>query len=1056
MNVFYVRPSNNGYYGIPEALGAGVRLRTSFFRSTQFPLSYPLPKRLDRDMQGWFGLQAYDLLVLAGIDPEVLAPKEMRDIIAFVEHGGGLLLVGGEESGRRRVGTWTPLEPVLPARFGFADDLAVEAAPVVREPDPLTDGLAVGGRVQAMHAIDPLPDARVLLEAGGQPLLLTATRGRGRVAFLNAWPQAARTAEGLFFTDRAFPLLLRRCCAWLAGRPLPVEAVPDTPAPAGLVVDFPDGAGAYAPGMALQAVVTGGAPRAARVLDPRGQAVHAWTEPGETLAWTVGDLAAGDYTLQVEAADPAGGPPVQAARGFAVVDPPDREDFFPFVTETFVEHGALTVSDDDVRRQIDDVRAHGFNVVTLGGVTCAAPPTETERVRRAGERYAQAAGLWLATHGNLVPDFSRDAPPAECVRDAEAFDRALRERVAPLLAAGQRAPRLFQMEILDEPLVTPASVCRCPRCLADFQARFGYPMPAWEATCAPGREGERTDLLAFVSDTWAEIFRRCYDFKVASGACFDAHHTFCQLTFGSFVSRYYWRDGFTWLPYCDRFDWDVYPYIYIHWRGHAELRCPNIRYHFAGHRALARFHGKPMGHWLDLSDRNVPHGNPPVRASSELLYTALGQDAKLVRTFYNLTFGRNNGARTERWDDLGAELTKIGRYAAVLTRAHRPPARLAMVFPATDWALRHHTGPGDLPPGIPASDFPLKFDDAPVDDWFPFAGPQYNAYELLLQAFGAADLLPEAMAALPAELGRHRALALWGARYLSAACAAALADFVRAGGLLLCDGVPALDERGRPLSGLAELFGGDVQPLCDELGAARQAVGRGATLLFTRPVNRAYSDAAVAGDMRMRRALEGAVRDFLAGHGVEPPVRSSNGEFEVDLLAGEECFFLVAVNHNVVDDAADVELLDPPSRVGWAVDMASGLELPLEDGRLRLALGERRGIVIGCYPERPVRTAVRVTAQQGRTIACEARLLTAAGLPAAGNHPLELLVRDPAGEVRARYGGRRATTGGVYRRTFTLAVNELPGAWEVEVRDPLTRTVARAGFTSDGDTVRPV
>jgi len=1140
MNIFYIRPSNNGYYGIPEALEGrqgGVRLRTSLFRSTQFPLTYPLPGRLDRDMQGWFGLQAYDMLILAGLDPEVLSPKEMRDIIAYVEHGGGLLVIGGQVSGEGRIGTWEPLESVLPVTMRFDPDITVDAPPEPDAPHWITAGVpALAGRVQTMHAVALREDSLVLLRVGGQPLLAAGTRGKGRVLFLNTYPQAAQTADGLFFTDRWYGDLLRRCGAWLAKedgeagftglevpetvdaggtltlsvkgnagtarvfallkqddlllatdeQPLPATCalpVPDDAVlpdklgltlelrdgervldvcattvrvrpPVSLTIDIPDGAETYAPGMPFSALIALDKPATdvhavqARVIDPRGALVQAWDDlPGDLLEWTVGDLASGEYTLQAEAVDETGKVLRRVARAFAIVDPLDNEQFFPFGTEAFAAAGTLTTSEADLRRMIDDVAAHGFNVVTLGDVLDKTPLTNAARIRRAGERYAQALGLRLNTHGNIVPSFSRSEPPADCIRDLEAFDRSLREKIQPLLDAGKRVPRLFMMEILDEPLIAPKMICRCPRCLADFASRYGYPMPDWEETCEPGRESERTDLLQFAGDYWTAIFRRCYEFKKERGASYDVHHTFCQLSFGSFCSRYYWRDAFAWMPYCDRFDWDVYPYIYPVWRGHLELRCPNIRYHFAGHRSLARFYGKPMGHWLDLSDRNVPHWNPPVRASSELLYTAIGQDAKLVRTFYNITFGRNNGVRKERWDDLGAELNKINRYAGVLTLAHKPYAKLAMLFPATDWALRHHTDLQNLPPGIPVSDFPLKIDDAPFDDWFPYAGPQYNAFELLLRAFGEADLLPEPMGAMPEQLAHHRAVAVWGAKFLRKSCAEALAAFVRDGGLLLCDGIPELDERGQPLEGFTELFGDAFEPLCDDLAAARKTVRKGETLLFNRAVNRAYSDAAVAGDARMRGAQEGAVRAFLASNHILPHARPTNPEFEVDVLAGQDCFFIVAVNHNAVDDETVVELPAPPTPVGFAIDLNTGLEVPVEpDGRFRLSLGERRAAIIGCYPERPVKNAVRIVAQEGRALTCEVSVLNAEGTPAAGHHPVELIVRDPTGKVCTRYGGLRATTGGIYRKTFTLASNELPGQWEIEVRDPITRTVSRSTF----------
>ncbi|MFA6110956.1 MAG: glutamine amidotransferase [Candidatus Latescibacterota bacterium] len=1160
LNVFFVRPANNGYYRIAEALldqpRADVRVRTSLFRSTQFPLTYPLPGRLDGQMQGWHGLEAYDLLVLAGIDPEVLTPKEMRDIVAFVEHGGGLLTTGGTVSGSGRVGTYEPLAAALPVEVGFAEDVVVEAPARAGPAHPVTHGLPpFTGRVQRVHAVTPKAGAQVLLEVNGQPLLVAGERGCGRTLYLNTYPLCSVAVEGSFFADRSYPDLIRQAALWLTGAEarllfdavavpeavspgetvrlearcapggvatmaaalrangqtlaaasvavapsgvavvdLEVPSTPDLPATVLLTLEGRDAGGAalafrgvavavrpeidlvlepqagveaLAPGMELVMAWSltdrrgqrSGLAFGAQVLDPHGAVLHTWDQlppAAEPLRWTVGLLCSGTYTLRASLAEADGGRILRTCvRTFEVVDPPDNEHYFPFVTEALPDGDGVCVSAEDLAAMVDDAAAHGFTAMSLGGADHSEPLTNLQRVRRQGERHAQARGLRLVVpFVHLVPSYSRTAPPEVCVYSPE-FDRALAAQAGPLLEQGRKIARLFMMEILDEPLVAGPMICRCPRCLARFHAAHGYPMPDWDESCRPGAEAARTDLLQFVSDYWAEVFRRVYRFKQDSGVSFDVHHTFCQLTFGSFVSSYYWRDGFAWTPYCDRFDWDVYPYIYPIWRGHLELRCPNLRYHFAGHRSLARYHGKPMGHWLDLSDRNVPHWVPPVRASSELLYTAIGQDAKLVRTFYNLTFGRNNGARRERWDDLGAELRKVGRCAAVLTQVHKVPARLAMLFPATDWALRHHTHAEDLPPGTPAADFPVKWDEAPLDDSFPFAGTPYNAFELLLRAFGEADLIPEPMV-VAGGLQHHRALALWGTRYLGRQAAQAIVRFVHDGGLLLGDGIADRDERGQPLDEMADLFGTRFEPLCDDLAATTAQVGRGATLLFNAEVNAAYTGAVLAHDDRLRQALEGAIWDFLAQHGVVSHARPANPEFEVDLLEGEGCFLLVVVNHNDRDDETRVELLDPPSSVGFVVDMASGEPVAVEarDGHrwLHLRLGERRGIILGVYPRQPVGHALTLAApscRRGEPLCYQVQVLDQAGQPAPGSHPVEITVRDAAGQVRTRYGGSRATRAGRYARQTPLALNEVPGTWEIEVRDPLTRTVSRGRFRVD-------
>ena len=1156
LNVFYVRPSDNGYYGIPEALldqpRSNVRVRTSLFRSTQFPLTYPFPKRLDREMQGWYGVQAYNLIVLAGIDPEVLSPKEMRDLVAFVERGGGLLVTGGAVSGSCRIGTWTPLNAVLPVEFLHQDDVALNRAPSVVQEHFVTCGIPpIKGLVQSVHAVQAAPEGVVVMVAANWPLVAVREVGRGRVAFLNSFPQCSTSTEQSFFTDRFYGDLIRRIAAWLTHEDTPdgiltleapealspnrvfrlritirskdgafltavlkneqqeivrdtctvrdgetgevalkVPAMPNLPntlrcalelrdfpgtlvswrsfpvavrTPVSFRWEFDGGVEALAPGMVLGAHIHLFDKRRrpttlsmqATVIDPHGRTIKRWPNvPLEraALRWKLPDICSGTYTLRGILSDAESGTPLcERVATFEVVDRPDNEHYFPLVTETIAANGPVCANVADLRTMIDDAANHGFNALNLGGTAYSNPLTNAERVRRAGERYAQSKGLRLVTGAHLVPSFSRTKPPDICLFDPK-FERAIRERLGPQLEHGRRIPRLFMSEILDEPLIAEPMVCRCSRCIARFRKRFGYDMPTWDETCLPGNESQRTDLLTFVSDYWAEIFRLCYEFKQKRGVPYNVHHTFCQLSFGSFCSRYYWRDAFAWMPHCDRFDWDTYPYIYPIWRGHLELRCPNLRYHFAGHRALARHFGKPMGHWLDLSDRNVPHWNPPVRASSELVYSAIGQDAKLIRTFWNLTFGRNNGVRRERWDDLGRELGKLNRIGALLSVVQKTYARLAMLFPATDWALRHHTSPEDLPAGTTVTDFPLKWDDAPFDDTYPFAGTPYNAFELLLRAFGEADILPEQLAA-DNGLERHRALAIWRTHYLRRDAAARIADQVRAGGLVLCDHIPDKDERGRPLEGFAELFGGDFRPVCDHVSVATRIVGKGQTLLFNTDICDAYTQAVLWGDWTMRTALKSTIYAFLHSRGVLPHARPTNTEFEVDVLAGQHCFLLVVVNHNNREDETLVELLTPPSPVGYIIDLTGKGDFEsVQHGKvlaLRLRLEERRGCVLAVYPERPVRNEVRLsskTLRRGQALSYEVRVLNEAGKAAQGHHPVEITVTDSAGAVRARYSGQRATTDGVYRRQVALAENERMGKWRIEVRDPVTRTVSTERF----------
>ena len=66
MDVFFLKPGDRGFFGVREALSSmedRVRIRSSLYRGVRFPLTYPLPKRLDVRFQAYTGLFAYDLII---------------------------------------------------------------------------------------------------------------------------------------------------------------------------------------------------------------------------------------------------------------------------------------------------------------------------------------------------------------------------------------------------------------------------------------------------------------------------------------------------------------------------------------------------------------------------------------------------------------------------------------------------------------------------------------------------------------------------------------------------------------------------------------------------------------------------------------------------------------------------------------------------------------------------------------------------------------------------------------------------------------------------------
>ena len=223
MHIFYVRASDNGNYGVEEALGNLVvppeRVDVAWFRGTRVPLQ---PLGFDPTRRGFAGLGAYSLVILAGLDPAALTPGEQLALAAYVERGGALMLIGGTHSFANAQGSYLLLEPILPARILRDPDVAVNAMvrpgshPIARGlPEPL-------GYVANVHLVEPRRAAAVALKAGDLPLVTVGHCGRGRVALVASYPDCTESEYGWFFTGDAFDDFLRNAVAWLTARPEPV------------------------------------------------------------------------------------------------------------------------------------------------------------------------------------------------------------------------------------------------------------------------------------------------------------------------------------------------------------------------------------------------------------------------------------------------------------------------------------------------------------------------------------------------------------------------------------------------------------------------------------------------------------------------------------------------------------------------------------------------------------------------------------------------------------------------------------------------------------------
>jgi uncharacterized membrane protein len=211
-------------------------------KGSDFDLTYmPAHEAVGKFPFAMDGLKAYDALILSDIGSNSLllppqvwlesktVPNRLKLIRAWVEQGGGLMMIGGYFSfqgidGRAR---WrrTPVEDTLPVTCLPYDD-RVEMpegarASIVRPDHPTMSGL--GGEwplllgvneVEARDRADVEVIARLPEDQGGHPLLVLGAFGKGRTA---AWTSdiGPHWLSPAFCAWEGYGLLWKNLLGWL-------------------------------------------------------------------------------------------------------------------------------------------------------------------------------------------------------------------------------------------------------------------------------------------------------------------------------------------------------------------------------------------------------------------------------------------------------------------------------------------------------------------------------------------------------------------------------------------------------------------------------------------------------------------------------------------------------------------------------------------------------------------------------------------------------------------------------------------------------------------------
>jgi uncharacterized membrane protein len=182
-------------------------------------------------------LQRYSVIVIANLDAPALTPERLKVFREFVEHGGGLVLLGGEWAYSRGAYGGTPLEEMLPVTFpdehripSAPAGLALTAAPQATWKQPFD--FAKRPSAFFVQTLAPRSGSTVQLLAGVKPALVSGAFGKGRVVACALTATGEPPSGSLPFWDWPdWPKLLGQAIDWAAGaRPI-VTAAPASTKP---------------------------------------------------------------------------------------------------------------------------------------------------------------------------------------------------------------------------------------------------------------------------------------------------------------------------------------------------------------------------------------------------------------------------------------------------------------------------------------------------------------------------------------------------------------------------------------------------------------------------------------------------------------------------------------------------------------------------------------------------------------------------------------------------------------------------------------------------------
>ncbi|NQT88949.1 hypothetical protein HQ560_19430 [bacterium] len=1093
MRIFYVRASDNGNYGIRAALTAAgspaTRLDVALYRGPRVPL---LPLNYPADERGLTDLNGYGVVILAGVDPAVLSPADALAFVAYVERGGGLLLVGGSHSFANAEGTYLPLAPILPVRILRGLDVQVNAAPHAK-PHPISRGLPEPlGYVSKVHDLSVKDGAEVVMTASDFPLVVAGEYEYGRVVVLASYPECHESEYGWFFTGDALDDFLRNTLDWLTKthRNAVIESfsltkrvlAPGEEAFGTVLLRTPEPAT-----VRLTTTLT----RADGSEVVRNESLLRVPESLETLVSVRPPNAKGFtglHYLAVVVTDEDGR---EAARRDVAIEvaPPERVEFE-------IEHG---------RRLLPTGAPITVRVRAIRTSRAAAGSTHL-RVALIGERDAvlvEANGCPTNWKGSRSEDLEMVLPPPPLRPGAYRLRAELRvsdrvidtaeepvhilpgnwgERLFPLIAEGAHG---LDRESVDTGLAAlqacgvntlsfPGPVVQAWGERPHAEAMLGYAEekavlagltlahhrrallpgmnPAVPLTPCPLSQSFPAALEAHAKPILDAALRtpRLLFHEIAPRASVrPSQHCGCEACQAAFP-RAYGQD----LPTAPLDELstaahrNLCSFVASTWQ-HAYERLlaqrppgqgPRLSLPFGANGFLRSARGEP---YCDVATWSRACDTVEVEAERDLRLWQLSLSGhRTLSAALGKAFGAIVDLAEGSLAPAEAAWTAIAHGAAHLRVAENARFlfwhRQAPIGAALGDTFRRVGRISSLLARAerPKSRLALLMPSTQVVDGD--ADHMLSTYSMLYRAFGDVDVLHQRL--LDDHLANHAALAILGVRVLPRRTVRAVVRFVERGGVLLADAGELTDETGAPVVWPDGFFGTAETPVFEDVACRRRAYGSGRTVCFSAHFVPTFERASSADDALSVALLAHILADELRQRGIRPHAQSTHPDVEVALLGCGGSQLLIAVNHSDAEQTAQAVI---ESDAIVALDLLAGTEQPF-DGTLQITLPPHDGTAWLLAPERPF--GVRIAPQDApkKQLGFRVEALTDSGAPAHGAWPIRVKALDARGRERKDVGGDLVALNGALSFYVPLAVNEPAGSWTVTACDTITHRLSRA------------